>query len=371
VPGRIPRRICAAGRFGHQEFILTCKSFEPIGPAGRPGEVKMAKSTTAATANSEGNRAVASDLIATLDPAVVPYLEALKRGAVPIATSTVKELRDGAKALRAGWQRSGPAMHATVDGRFEGMRFRIYRPSARERLPAVVFFHGGGWTLMDIDTHDPIARFIAMASGAAVLSLDYPLAPEAPFPAALGACTRFARYVAGAADSLGLAAGGPAFAGDSAGANLAVAVALALRDAGAFKPSALALIYGSYDLSTLARDSHRRFGDGTLPLSIERMTFFRDSYVPNVAERTDPLVSPLRADLSGLPPCFLAVASHDALYDENFAFAARLGAAGVPVELKIYPGTIHGFLEAAAAVDAPVAKQALADVGQFLAKGFG
>jgi len=331
----------------------------------------MAGLTVAPTADPESDRAAASDLIATLDPAIVPYLEALKRGALPIASSTVKELRDGAKAVRAGWRRSGPAMLATVDGSFEGMRYRIYRPSAGERLPAVVFFHGGGWTLMDIDTHDPIARFIAMASGAAVLSFDYPLAPEAPFPAALDACTRFARYVAGAADSLGFAPSAPAFAGDSAGANLAVAVALALRDAGAFKPSALALIYGSWDLSTLARDSHRRFGDGALPLSIDRMTFFRDSYVPNVAQRIDPLVSPLHADLSGMPPCFLAVASHDALYDENLAFAARLGAAGVPIELKIYPGTIHGFLEAAAAVDAPIAKRAVADVGQFLAKCFG
>jgi acetyl esterase len=331
----------------------------------------MASLTITAAASSETDRAAASDLVATLDPAIVPYLEALKRGALPIATSTVEELREGAKALRAGWRQRGPAMHATIDGLFAGMRYRIYRPSAGERLPAVVFFHGGGWTLMDIDTHDPIARFIAMASGAAVLSLDYPLAPEAPFPAALDACTRFARYVAGGGDGLGLAPGAPAFAGDSAGANLAVAVALALRDASAFKPSALALIYGSYDLSTLARDSHRRFGDGTLPLSIERMTFFRDSYVPNVAERSDPLVSPLRADLSGMPPCFLAVASHDPLYDENLAFAARLGAAGVAVELKIYPGTIHGFLEAAAAVDAPVAKQAVADVGRFLANGFG
>lgn len=328
----------------------------------------MASLTIAAKANPEGDRAAASDLAAALDPAIVPYLEALKRGALPIGTSSVKELRDGAKALRAGWQASGPAMHATADGTFEGMRYRIYRPSASERLPAVVFFHGGGWTLMDIDTHDPIARLIAMTSGAAVLSLDYPLAPEAPFPAALHACTRFARYVAGAADGLGLAPRTPAFAGDSAGANLAVAVALALRDAGAFKPAALALIYGSYDLSTLARDSHRRFGDGTLPLSIERLTFFRDSYVPNVAARSDPLVSPLNADLRGMPPCFLAVATHDALYDENFAFAARLGGAGVPVELKIYPGTIHGFLEAAAAVDAPIAKRAIADVGRFLAE---
>src|SRR5258708_22097235 len=103
------------------------------------------------------------------------------------------------------------------------MRYRLYRPTAASGLPVVLFFHGGGWTLLDIDTHDPIARLIAAASGAAVLSLDYPLAPEAPFPGAVDACTRFARFVAASAGQLGLADAAPALAGDSAGANLAVA----------------------------------------------------------------------------------------------------------------------------------------------------
>ena len=326
----------------------------------------MANVRNLAPANAE--RHPGYDPVATLDPAILPYLDLLRRGALPIATSTVDELRAGARAVRAGWRDRAPAMHETIDERFEGMRYRIYRPTAAERPPAVIFFHGGGWTLMDIDTHDPIARLIAAASGAAILSLDYPLAPEAPYPVAAEACTRFVRFVASEADRLRLAPHALALSGDSAGANLAVGVALRLRDAGAVRPSALGLIYGSYDLSTLGRDSHRRFGDGSLPLSIERMTFFRDSYVPAVPLRADPLVSPLHADLDGLPPAFLMVASHDALYDENLLFAARLGAAGASVELKIYPGTIHGFIEAAAAVDAPVAKEAVADLGQFLAR---
>jgi acetyl esterase len=320
---------------------------------------------------ARGNGPAADDIVAALDPAIVAYLDLLKAAALPIATSTVAELRAGARALRARWRGNAPAMAATADESFEGMRYRIYRPTAGDRLPAIVFFHGGGWTLMDIDTHDSIARGLAAASGAAVLSLDYPLAPEAPYPAGLAACTRFARHVLAAADRLGLAAHPPAFAGDSAGANLAVAAALTLRDSGGFRPSALGLVYGSFDLSTLARDSHRRFGDGRLPLSVERMTFFRDAYVPDVARRAEPLVSPLHARLHGLPPSFLAVASHDALYDENLAFAAKLGAAGVAVELKVYPGTIHGFLEAAAAVDAAVAHRAVADIGRFLAAALG
>ena len=331
----------------------------------------MTSAAMSPPANSDPNPPARSALVGSLDPAIVPYIDLLQRGALPIATSTVAELRAAAKALRAGWQRRGPAMQATVEGSFEGLRYRVHRPIADPRLPGVVFFHGGGWTLMDIDTHDPIARLIAAASGAAVLSLDYPLAPEAPFPAALGACTRFVGFVAESADRFGLTAGAPAVAGDSAGANLAVAVALALRDEGRPRPRALGLIYGSYDLSTLARDSHKRFGGGELPLSVERMTLFRNCYVPDPAHRADPLVSPLHADLREMPPSFLAVASHDPLYDENLAFAARLGDAGAAVELRVYPGTIHGFLEAAAAVEAPVALRAVEDIGRFLAGAFG
>ena len=310
---------------------------------------------------------MAADLLRTLDPEILPYLDLLKRGALPLETSTIAELRAGAKALRLSWGRNGPDMHGIVEDRFEGLRYRLYRPSAATRLPAVIFLHGGGWTLMDIDTHDAMARGIAAASGAAVLAIDYPLAPEAPFPAALETCMGFARFVAGASDGLGLVPGAMAFAGDSAGANLAGAAALGLRDAGGPAAKGLALIYGSYDLSTLERDSHRRFGGGELPLTLARMELFRNSYVPDAARRSDPLVSPLYADLAGLPPSFLAVASHDALYDENILFAGRLGSAGGAVELKIYPGAIHGFFEAANAVGATVAKRAIADTGRFLA----
>jgi acetyl esterase len=307
-------------------------------------------------------------LIDTLDPEIVAHVDLLKRGAIPIATSTVAEIRAAAANLRRGWNRPGPAMHAVRDETLAGMRYRHYRPVAAGRLPAVVFFHGGGWTLMDLDTHDSIARGIAAASGAAVLSLDYPLAPEAPFPAAPNACHAFLGAVSRSADALGLVPGAVALAGDSAGANLAVSAVLMAREAGEPLGRGLALVYGSWDLSNLKRDSYVRYGSGELPLTIERMTLFRDCYVPDRALRTHPLVSPLHADLTGLPPAFLAVASHDPLYDENFLFASRLGTAGVDVTLTVYPGTVHGFVEAASAVDAAVARRALADVGAFIAR---
>lgn len=309
---------------------------------------------------------MAADFFNTLDPEIAAYVEFLKRGALPLEGSTVADLRAAALALRAGWRDPGPAMHASEDRVFEGCRYRMHRPSAAARLPAILFFHGGGWTLMDIDTHDPIARGLAAASGAAVLSLDYPLAPEAPFPAALDSCVRFTEFVAASPDHLGLN-GAVALAGDSAGANLAVGTTLALRDAGRPMPKGLGLFYGAYDCG-LDHESYRRYGNGELPFSRARMTFFLDSYVPDQAARRNPLFAPLHADLHGLPPSFLSVASHDALYDENLAMAARLGAAGNAVELKIYPGTIHGFVGAANATGARVAAGALADMGRFLAK---
>ena len=150
---------------------------------------------------------MAADFFNTLDPEIAAYVEFLKRGALPLEGSTVADLRAAALALRAGWRDPGPAMHASEDRVFEGCRYRMHRPSAAARLPAILFFHGGGWTLMDIDTHDPIARGLAAASGAAVLSLDYPLAPEAPFPAALDSCVRFTEFVAASPDHLGLTGG--------------------------------------------------------------------------------------------------------------------------------------------------------------------
>jgi acetyl esterase len=290
----------------------------------------------------------------------------LKQGALPLESSTIAELREGARALRARWPR-GPATHSSEDRSFEGHRFRIYRPTEAARLPALIFFHGGGWTLMDIDTHDAMARGLAAASGAALLAIDYPLAPEAPFPAGLDLCQRFTEFVAVSPGTLGLVPGAFALAGDSAGANLAVAVALRLRDAGKTMPNALALLYGAYDGDT-DRDSYRRYGAGDLPFSRARMEFFLRAYLRNPADRTNPLFASLRADAAGLPPAFLAAASHDALLDENVAMADHLRAAGCEARLKVYPGTILGFAEAASAVGAKIAKQALADCGDFLAK---
>jgi acetyl esterase len=248
-------------------------------------------------------------------------------------------------------------MATTFDRTLGGRPSRRHVPVGAEGAP-VLFLHGGGWALLDLDTHDRIVRALAQAAGRPFEMLDYERAPEARFPVAVEQAV--AAFLALSKETPGVA-----LAGDSAGANLAAATALALRDRGGPQPSALALAYGVLDCD-FATDSYRRWGDGSLPLSAERMRWFWDLYCPDAADRRNPLAAPMAGDLRGLPPTHLTVAQHDILYDENVRFAARLGAAGVDVTLRIHPGTVHGFLEAAGAVGAPEAETALAEMGAFL-----
>jgi acetyl esterase len=310
-----------------------------------------------------------SDVLTELDPDVRRYLGMLKSApAVPAARENIVAMRATARAFRDTWRKPLPEVHTASDAFWEGLRYRHYRPTDARLLPAIIYVHGGGWTLMDIETHDSIARSVAVTSGAAVLLVEYPLAPEAPFPAALDACFGFAEFVRDSAEELGILADRICFSGDSAGANLAVAMALQLRDRGEWQANGLGLFYGCYD-SDLERPSMKRYGDGAVfAFTIERMRFLLDCYVPEPAERADPLFAVLKADLHGLPPAFLAVASHDILYDENLLMAEKMRAAGDEVECRVYPGTIHGFIEAWGAVNAKVAKTALDDVGRFLAE---
>jgi acetyl esterase len=292
-----------------------------------------------------------------LTPAITAFVEAALAQLGAPAPASLEEQRRGAKALRAPWNEGGPAMAATLDRTLAGRPARRHVPPGARGAP-VLFLHGGGWALLDLDTHDRIVRAIARAAGRPFEMLDYDRAPEARFPAAVEQCV--AAFLALAEEMPGVA-----LAGDSAGANLAAATALALRDRGGPLPSALALAYGVFDCD-FATDSYRRWGDGRLPLSAERMRWFWDLYCPDAGQRRNPLAAPLGADLRGLPPTHLTVAQHDVLYDENLRFAARLGAAGVDVALRVYPGTVHGFLEAAGAVGAPEAEAALAEIGAFL-----
>src|SRR5690606_11792797 len=223
------------------------------------------------------------------------------------------------------------------------VRLRLYRPSADRRLPVIVYLHGGGWTFGSIATHDRLMRLLALAADAAVIGVDYRLAPEHPFPAPLEDCLAAFRAVRTQADALELDPVRIALAGDSAGANLALASLLALRDAGEASLKGAALLYGCY-AARADTPSHARFGDGSYRLRSAEMGWFWANYL-GTTPAGHPLAEPLLADLSGLPPLYLMCATVDPLADDTRELADRLAAAGVPHRLREYPGTVHGFLQ--------------------------
>jgi acetyl esterase len=226
----------------------------------------------------------------------------------------------------------------TPDG---DLRARLYRPQElTEPGELMVFFHGGGWVIGDLDSHDDLCRFLARHAGIRVLSVDYRLAPEHPFPAALDDCIAAYEYAADNAADLG--ANALVVGGDSAGGNLAASVALHATRAGLTKPVFQLLIYPAVDATTRRR-SREIFGNGFL-LTDGDMDWFMDHYQPDVDARKDPRLSVLLAeDLSGLPAAYVVTAGFDPLRDEGEAYAQRLAKAGVPVVVRRFPDLLHGF----------------------------
>jgi acetyl esterase len=304
-----------------------------------------------------------------LDREIAPFAATLLAGAAGAsADAPIAEQRRHAAQLRQRWTVGGPAMARRRDGIADTARgpvgFRVHYPSGNDRLPMLVYLHGGGWTFLDIDTHDRVMRELAARSGWAVVGVDYPLAPEAPFPAAIEHCAALVEWLRVEAASLGLDAARLAIAGDSAGANLAIATAMKLRDDDRPPPSALILAYGVYDCD-FSRASYRRFGAGDYPLSAERMKFLWSTYVVEAALRRKPLAAPLHGNLVGLPPTRLIIAEADILYDENIELAGRLREAGNATQAVVYLGTCHGFIEATAVAE--ISRQAVAEAGRWLA----
>src|SRR4051794_11292759 len=233
------------------------------------------------------------------------------------------------------------ATDRTVAGAAGALRARLYVPAAAETPgPVLVYFHGGGWVEGSAATHDPSCRLLAHLAGVRVLSVDYRLAPEHPFPAAADDALAAYRDARARAAELGADPARLAVGGDSAGGNLAAVTALALRgEAGA--PAFQLLIYPGLDMSR-KRPSRLQFGEGFV-LTEENMTWYEDQYVPDHGRRADPRVSPmLEPDLAGVAPAHVATALADPLRDEGEDYAGRLRDVGVPVALYRHP-QIHGF----------------------------
>ena len=237
---------------------------------------------------------------------------------------------------------------------------RLYAPSTDEGLPVLLYLHGGGFTIGNLETHDSLCRQLALRSGGAVLALDYRLAPEHPFPAAVDDSWAALRWLAGpGADALRLDGRRLAVGGDSAGGTLAAVAALHARDIGL--PLALQLLITPGTTAHADTDSHHRFAHGFL-LEAQEVAWFFDQYIPH-EQRTDWRFAPLLADeLDGVAPAFLLLAECDPLVDEGVAYADRLRLAGVPVDLDIVRGVTHDFIKMGRALrEAATAQQAMAD----------
>lgn len=222
---------------------------------------------------------------------------------------------------------------------------RIYRPDIAEPAPTIVFIHGGGFVIGDIDTHDNQARAICAGTDSVVVSIDYRLAPEAPWPAAVDDSYAAVCWAADTIDTLGGDADRLAVAGDSAGGNLSAAVALRCRDNGPELAGQL-LIYPGIDMDPDAPYQSRIDNAEGYFLTADDMVWFRDHYIGATSDFADPMMSPIKAsNLGGLAPAVVATAEFDPLRDEGNAYADALRAAGVEVESRCYDGMIHGFFD--------------------------
>jgi acetyl esterase len=218
---------------------------------------------------------------------------------------------------------------------------RVYRPGPGGPRPLVVYTHGGGWVIGSLDTSDAFCRRLAKCADCTVVSVGYRLAPEHPFPVPVEDAEAALRWSHDHAAEIGADPSKLIVLGDSAGANLAAVVTRRTRDSGGPRIARQILAYPVTD-HRLDRPSHLRFGT-SWPLTTEELAWFWDLYIANPEERLHPDASPLRADVSNLPRATLIVGGSDPLRDDGLAYANHLVAAGVPLDLHLYEGQIHGF----------------------------
>jgi len=242
---------------------------------------------------------------------------------------------------------------------------RLYLPDDAERPPLIIYAHGGGFVQGSLPSWDAMLRDLVRQSGVAALSVDYRLSPEHRFPVALDEMVAMIRLAAREGAGLGIDPSRLAVGGDSAGANLALAAALALRDAGEPALGLMLLIYGVYSTDTES-PSWQRFGRGA-GLSQTQMRWIWETYLERPEQRNDWRAVPALADPTGLPPTYLIVGSLDPLLDDGHALAARLTTAGVPCELTVYDGLNHGFIRYGRLIAA--ARRAINDCAAALRKG--
>jgi acetyl esterase len=306
-----------------------------------------------------------------LDPQVKAFLDQLAASSIPqVETLTPREARlqmEAATIMLGRLPEVGRVEDHVLPGPESPLRVRLTAPEAAGDgdgpLPGLVYFHGGGWVTGSLYSHDHLCRALTRAAGVAVVSVEYRLAPEHPFPAAVDDAEAAVRWVAANAAGLGLDPARLAVGGDSAGGTLAAAVARRARDTGGPSLTFQLLLYPATD-ADLDTPSYLENADGYM-LTRAAMAWYWDQYAPDPADRSHPDASPLRAgSLAGLPPALVVTAEFDVLRDEGEAYARRLSESGVDARLIRYDGMIHGFLRRHHLLDR--GKTALAEVAQAL-----
>jgi acetyl esterase len=298
-----------------------------------------------------------------LDPVARTIIDAMEQVFPQVELLDAAEARAVAKAMPGPVPEPEPVAvvyDRSIPGPAGDIPVRVYRPEpiGGAALPVIVFFHGGGWTICDLDTHDGTCRSLTNGVGAVVVSVDYRLAPEHKFPAAADDAYAATRWVSEHGDELGADADRLAVAGDSAGGNLAAAVPLMARDRGAPAIRFQLLVYPVTDFS-FDTDSYRENAQGYF-LRRTSMEWYWRQYLSSDDDGVHPYASPLRvADATGLPPAMVVTAEFDPLRDEGEAYGRKLAEAGVPVDIRRYDGMFHGFFSMTAFLDG--AKHATAD----------
>lgn len=305
--------------------------------------------------------------IADLDPEIAAFVGETQRAWAahpPFMLLPLDEARAVAEQVRSPWRQGGPAMAETFERTIETgagpLRIRVYDPGLAKPAPALLYLHGGGFTLFSLDTHDRLMREYAAAGDFLVVGVDYPLSPESRYPVALDRIVDLFDWIAEHGTTIGIDPDRLAVGGDSAGGNLSLAAALRLRDRGApDRIRGLLLNYGAFG-APCSDKAEAQFGGPGSVLDRAEMEYYFANYVGEAGHRADdPYARPIIGDLHGLPPAFLVIPECDILSEQSHAVQARMEEAGVEATSEVYRGATHSFLEAMSV--AAVARRGIAD----------
>ena len=285
----------------------------------------------------------------TLDPQMIAVMEkraTLTGGASDLTGLTLDEIRTVYNTERAWWNEIAPEMHEVLNtfvaGPVREIPIRIYKPTHLTQTPTLLYLHGGGWVVGNLDTHDRVMRLLAELSGACVVGVDYALSPEYRFPVAINEAQAVLDWLKTQGPDHGLDSSRLAIGGDSAGANMAVSVAQLCHQKNPGRIQCLLLYYGAYGLTDSA--AWQKYGNADFEFTREEKEFYLTSYLNTKADRDDPRFNVLDGDISLLPSAFIAAAECDPLQDDSTALYKAMQNAGRSATLKIYPGVLHSFI---------------------------